>query len=461
MSEESGKMWIEYEPLDEVVRWPRNPKDHDIAEIGASFDRFGFADPFIKDEVTGQLLAGHGRLEALQEKQRAGEEPPGRVVVSQAGLWMVPVVRGVGFESTSEAEAFLLAHNQLTIKGGWNDAELDEMIKDQFERSQLDGMGFDPDQFFEDLPDLGLPDSIEMDPESEEYPEGEQEGEQEAGGSLETVEDIHDTLDDIPEVKAPVTARGDVWALGDHRLMCGDSQDREDVDLLMGGRKAAMVLTDPPYAIYGSSSGIGADIADDKMIRPFFLGLCSTIHRILSTFGHSYINCDWRSWATIWWAMNSNGLSPKNMIIWDKGKAGLGSSYMHCHELIAFSAKLPPAKAMQSSVRTGQRLVRASNIMRHNRVSNKSRQHNAAKPIQMLIDIIQNSSDPKDLVVDLFCGSGSTMIAAEECGRVCFTMDLEPKWVDVAVARWEKVTGRKAELVTGKPKRRRKKKSNG
>ena len=439
----SRRMWIEYVPLKDVVRWPRNPKAHDLGGIGASFDRFGYADPIIRDDTSGKLVAGHGRLETLEEKERAGEDPPDRIVLDETGQWLVPVVRGIAFKDETEAEAYLLAHNHLTEKGGWIQDELDELLKKHAESiGGFSGMGWNPDTFL-DEPVVPTPEPGPLEPTEE--PQNAPQGQ----------EDPDPTLDYIPEVTTPRAQPGDVWALGDHRILCGDAQERTDVDRLLGRKKAAMVLTDPPFAIYGSSSGIGADVADDKMIRPFFRGLCQTIQRILPRFGHAYIHCDWRSWSTIWWAMQASGLSPKNMIVWDKGDAGLGSSYIHCHELIAFCAKLPPAKTMKSSEKTGQRLVRSPNIVRHGRVHGEDRQHNAAKPVKVLIDLITNSSDPQDIVVDLFMGSGSTMIAAEQCGRACYSMELEPKWVDVSIARWEKLTGKKAKRMG--PRTRKKK----
>lgn len=433
-------MRIEYVPLAEIATWDRNPKDHDLPGLAASFERWGMTQPIVRDEATGRLVAGHGRLEVLAEKKANGEDPPARVTTNGKD-WLIPVVCGVAFESEHEAEAYLLADNQLSIVGGWKEEELADLLREHAPDGLI-GMGWDPSDFLDpdSLPEFPPADTTAG---AQESPQGAQE------------EPEPDHLDNIPAIATPRAKAGEVWALGDHRVMVGDSQDDADVDRLMGKKRPAMVLTDPPFAIYGSSTGIGADIADDKMIRPFFRGLCATIQRLLPRFGHAYIHCDWRSYPTIWWAMNATGLSPKNMIIWDKGDTGLGSSYFHCHELIVFCAKLPPAKAMKSSEKAGQRLVYRPNIMRHGRVTGKDRQHNAAKPVKALIELIQNSSEPGDLVLDLFCGSGSTLIAAERAGRACYTMDLEPKWVDVTIARWEALTGKKAKRLGARTRRRK------
>jgi hypothetical protein len=114
-----GDLRIEYVSLAEISGWPGNPKRHDLAGIGGSIDRWGFNDPLVRDERTGQLVEGHGRLAALEQRQRTGGPPPGHVRVD-GGTWLVPVVRGVSFETEAEAEGYLLAHNQLPASGGWD-----------------------------------------------------------------------------------------------------------------------------------------------------------------------------------------------------------------------------------------------------------------------------------------------------------------------------------------------------
>lgn len=453
------RMRIEYVLLEDVARWPRNPKAHDLGLISASFDRFGYADPIILDETTGQLVAGHGRLETLQLKQESGERQPSRILTDSEGKWLVPVVRGVAFEDETEAEAFLLAHNQATIVGGWNQNELEEMLRDHTATAAgFGGMGWDPDMFASLTPqppdlDALLSPEAPTQPEPEKAPQKGKEAPKTTRPTIPTPEGA----DEIPEIAPPRAKAGDVWALGKHRVMVGDSLVREDLDKLLAGAQVNLVCQDPPFAIYGSSTGIGADIADDKMIRPFFRAMVGEVQRLLPRFGHAYFCCDWRSWSTIWWAMTTGGLAPKNMIVWDKGDQGLGSSYSHCHELVAFCAKLPPPKAMKSSEATGQRIILRPNMQRYPRVTGEDRLHNAAKPVGMLVEFIQNSSDPGDRVLDMFCGSGSTLIGCDVAGRVCYTMDLDPKWVDVTIARWEKMTGLKAELLTsdGQPRTRR------
>lgn len=247
----------------------------------------------------------------------------------------------------------------------------------------------------------------------------------------------------------PVTKAGDVWILGEHRIACIDTFVDAQRRALLEERAIDCVMTDPPYAIYGSSTGIGADIADDKMVRPFFEKLARTLVEHVRMFGHVYICCDWRSYAALWDGAKRAGLTPKNCIVWDKLSSGLGSMYANTHEFAAFFAALPVATAMKSTARRGQRQVHKPNLVRYPRVTGKDRQHNAAKPIALFSDLIENSTDHGELVLDPFLGSGTAILACEKIGRRCIGIDVEPKWCDVAVRRWEELTGRKAERRAG------------
>lgn len=136
---------VEYVALSEVARWPRNPKKHDEPGLDASLERFGFTEPLVLDEKSGRLVAGHGRLEALQRRSAAGKATPLNIAVrGRDQEWMVPVVRGISFKDVTEAEAYLLASNRLTEVGGWDDATLAKMLQDLSESASLEGTGFAP-----------------------------------------------------------------------------------------------------------------------------------------------------------------------------------------------------------------------------------------------------------------------------------------------------------------------------
>jgi hypothetical protein len=159
------KLWIDYVSLDTLKRWERNPKDHDLGELGRSLSRFGFVMPILIDERSNKIAAGHGRIDTLLQRREMGESPPARIDV-QDGEWMVPVVRGVNFNSDGEMEAYAVADNRLVERGGWDEPALTAVLKDLAEGPGLDGTGYDEDDLdallaftsmmgeFEDLPDL-------------------------------------------------------------------------------------------------------------------------------------------------------------------------------------------------------------------------------------------------------------------------------------------------------------------
>lgn len=244
---------------------------------------------------------------------------------------------------------------------------------------------------------------------------------------------------DVPEVA--VTQPGDVWEVGPHRVMCGDSFDPEARARLLEGVTVGLVITDPPFAIYGSSSGISSNIADDRMVRPFFHGLCRALADSVPVFCHVYVHCDWRSYSTLWEASRDSGLAPKNCLVWDKGASGLGSMWANTHEFVVFFVREPETKAMTSGAPSGHRQVHHSNVLRYDRPRGDDREHNAAKPVPMLAEIAELASDPGAVVLDLFGGSGSTLIAAAQTERRGFVMEEKPGWCDVILARAQRLTG--------------------
>jgi DNA modification methylase len=137
-------------------------------------------------------------------------------------------------------------------------------------------------------------------------------------------------------------------------------------------------------------------------------------------------------------------LEPKNCIIWDKGGGGMGNNYANTYEMVGFYTNMPKRTAMHSTEQAGQRPVFQPNMVRVNRVIGEERQHNAAKPVDLISFNIEPSIDEGELVVDWFLGSGSTLIAAEKLGRVCYGMEIDPKYVQVAIERWQNYTGQKA-----------------
>lgn len=216
---------IEYLPLDTITPAIRNPKRHDIDGIANSIRRFGFTQPALRDERTGRLVAGHGRLQAAVALRDAGETPPAGITVDSDGTWLAPVVRGWASRSDTEAEAYLVADNRWTEIGGWDNTELASLLQDvAASDAELAAIaGYSDEDLEHLLADLGpeeLPPAGATDP------------------------------DDIPPPPAdPITKPGDLWLLGQHRVLCGDSTDIAAVEQMLDGGRADCMWTDPPYGV--------------------------------------------------------------------------------------------------------------------------------------------------------------------------------------------------------------------
>ncbi len=413
------------EAIDKVRPHPANPRRGDLEAIEASIAVNGFYGAVIAQASTGLIVVGNHRYRAAVAR----------------GATKIPVIRIVCDDV--DAEKMAAADNRTHDLGtGYDPTQLVAQLERIMAGSagSLDGSGYTAIDF------------SKLEEEAAAIAESARRGLDGAGAApppplaTDDEEDLDDERRWPPLPNTPTTQEGDIWILGEHRIMCGDAFSLANRRELIGREVVSLGLMDPPYAIYGSSSGIGADIADDKMIRPFFDQLGRIIMATVAEFAHVYICCDWRSYPTIAYAMKAADLSPKNLIVWDKA-GGLGSMYANCHELISFHAKLPPPTAMRSTTKRGQKQVLASNIVRMNRVPPKDRKHNAAKPVQLFEWLIDNSSEPGDLVVDLFLGSGTAVIAAEKQARRCYGFELAPKYVDLVVSRWEALTGKKGQRI--------------
>ena len=377
-------------PTQDVRPYEKNAKRHaksQVRKVADSIREFGWAQPLAVD-ASGTLIVGHCRLEAAK----------------LLGLKEVPVVVMDGL-TAAQVRALRLADNRLN-ESAWDMGLVIEELKGLTVEA-LDLTGFSRDLVLE--PSAGQ--------------------------------------DDAPTPpKRPVTRLGDVYSLGDHRLMCGDSTKGEDVARLMGGERADMVFTDPPYCLFGNSTGMSG-ISDDKMVSSFFLEVINACRLNTKVFGHAYVFCDWKSYAAWMRAAVEGEMAMKNLVVWDKGSGGLGSNYQSCHEFAIFLSNDPKRKLMAGK-QAGCRIVRGKpNIWRYPRPKGEDRQHNAAKPVDMISEAIGNSSDKGETVLDLFGGSGSTIIACEKVGRKCLMMEMEPGYCDVIVTRWERMTGRKAKLL--------------
>lgn len=292
---------------------------------------------------------------------------------------------------------------QFIIKDNVGFGEWDwEMLANEWDAEQLDDWGLDIPAF---------DDPKELEAEEDDY--------------------------EMPDQITTDIVLGDLFEIGPHRLLCGDSTDSDAVGRLMNGEKADMVFTDPPYALFGNSTG--AAVADDKMIRPFFLLIGTSIMKATKKFAHFYSCLDWKSWAAVLETYQKAGLTVKNMIVWDKGSGALGQAYRSQHELIMFGLcgnngiSITGTSGVESKYQ-----IKDTNVWTVKR-ENKQGMHAALKPQELIQKAVQNSSFADELVLDLFLGSGSTMVAAQQLKRKCYGMEMEPKYCQVIVDRMLKL----------------------
>lgn len=254
---------------------------------------------------------------------------------------------------------------------------------------------------------------------------------------VEQLDAVEDDFE-IPETIETDIVLGDLFEIGDHRLLCGDSTDSDAVGQLMNGQKADMVFTDPPYALFGNSTGV-ANVVDDNMVRPFFKNIMKMCQQNTKIFGHIFMCCDWHSAFSIETCAREVGLKAKNMCIWDKGDGGVGAMYQQCYEIIWFFDNSPQSNKTMGKTKAGVITVNGvPNIWRFQRVTG-DREHNAQKPVEMIKVPISNGTKDRQSVLDLFLGSGSTMVAAHQLKRKCYGMELDPKYCQVIIDRMRKL----------------------
>ena len=378
---------IEMVSIGQLLPYARNARTHDdaqVAQIAASIKEFGFNNPIlIADDQS--IVAGHGRLAAARK----------------LGLTEVPVVR-LSHLSDTQRKAYILADNRLALNAGWDN----DLLKLELQELEIEGV---------DLEMLGF---------SKEELDG-------LLNSLEPTEGLTDE-DAVPETpEEPITKPGDIWILGKHRLMCGDSTSVDAVDRLMNGDKADMVFTDPPYNIdYQGVKDKREKIKNDKMPDSKFVDFLS---QSLMGCEVMYVCCSWHYAHLFREAMINIARKPKAMIVWNKvNPAQHLDKYFKQHEIIFYYGDYGGHKTLRGDVWT---LKRQKNTV-----------HPTMKPVE-LIEMAMTDNPSKHIVYDGFGGSGSTLIACEKTGRSCRTMELDPKYCDVIVKRWEEFTGKKAELA--------------
>lgn len=382
---------IETLPIGDLMPYANNARTHSpeqVAQIAASIREFGFTNPVLIDREGG-IVAGHGRVMAAQS----------------LGLVSVPCLR-VDWLTEAQKRAYVLADNRLALNAGWDEALLaTELRALEAEDFDLSLIGFGDDE----LADLLFEAPVAQNDE-----------------------------DDVPEApETPVTKLGDVWVLGKHRIMCGDSTNAEQVKTLLGGGVPHLMVTDPPYGVEYDPSRtsdnpnkagkvLNDDRADWREAWALFPG------------DVAYVWHATRFTSLILESLEACGFEYRAMIVWAKDRFTFGRGHYHWQHEQAWYVVKNGATGHWNGARNQSTLW-----------SIKSREdnghgHGTQKPIECMKRPIENNSKTGDSIYEPFSGSGTTIIASEQTGRRCYAMELSEKYVDVAVIRWQKFTGQQA-----------------
>lgn len=375
---------IEQVSVSTLIPYARNSRTHSdeqVSQIAGSIREFGFTNPVLID-ADGTIIAGHGRVMAAKK----------------LGLETVPCIR-LGHLTPSQVRAYVIADNKLALNAGWDD----QMLRSELESLQEDGFNMDLTGFSDkELAELLEPEVVdgETDP------------------------------DQTPEVPVePITKLGDVWILGNHRLMCGDSTSIDAVKRLMNESKVDLVFTDPPYNVaFNGRSGKHEVIANDNLAKEDFDQFIGEVLRTIKAVDAPayYIWCNWKFYATL-----QRELEYKACIVWAKNVFGMGNNYRHQHEFCLFNGDIDSDIKDESDLWS---VKKDTNYI-----------HPTQKPVELSERALSNHRNAKN-ILDLFGGSGSTLIGCEKMNRRAFVMELDPKYCDVIVKRWEDFTGKKAVL---------------
>ena len=386
-------------PIDQINPAAYNPRkdlqpgDPEYEKLKRSMQEFGYVEPIVWNKRTGNIVGGHQRYKVLLDM---GAQEIDCVVVD--------------LDETKE-RALNIALNK--ISGEWDLPKLKDLMQ------ELDTGEFD----------------IEL-----------------TGFGMDEIEDLMTQFhvpgeiieDDVPEPPdEPITKPGDLWILGRHRLLCGDSTDRETVEKLMNGAELEIVYTDPPYSSGGyqesgkTSGSIGArggkKIENDNLSTRGYISLMDRV-LALSRKAHTiFIFCDWKMWATNQDIAEAKGYRVRNMIVWDKCHMGMGMPFRNQHELCLFGSKLA------GKIGDGK----TPNVISVPR--DRESKHATPKPVELIKPMLNQIEG--NTVYDPFGGSGSTLIACEQLNRTCYMMELDPIYCDVIIKRWENFTGQKAVLA--------------
>lgn len=421
----AGRPQLTLMAISELKPHPRNPRKHgrtQIRAIARSIEAFGFNAPILVDSHN-RIVAGHGRLEAAK----------------LIGYTRVPVVC-LDHLSEPQARAYMLADNKLTDRSSWDETVVAMSLKELSALSldfEVEATGFE-------LPEIDL--RIQ---------------------SLEEPDDT-DKADEFSLASGPAVSRpGDLWLLDKHRLYCGSALDASVYDVVLGEERAAAVFTDPPYnvKIDGNVSGSGAikhrefAMASGEMTEVEFTGfIANSLEFMVANTRPGavlYAFMDWRHMGEILAAGRATGCELLNLCIWVKSNGGMGSLYRSRHELVFVFRN--GKQTHLNNVQLGRFGRNRTNVWHYpgaNAFPRRGRKsplelHPTVKPIALVADAIRDSTNRGDIVLDPFLGSGTTILAAERTGRRCYGIELDPIYVDTAIQRWQRLSGKEPRHITG------------
>lgn len=413
---------IEHIPIELIKPNPKNARTHtrqQLRKIQRSIEIMGFTNPVLVDE-NNVLLAGHGRILAAQ----------------MAGLTTAPVVK-FGHLSPAQKRAYLIADNAIAAAAGWDRellaTEVQELIELlPAEELDLSLIGLDVAEIDLLIADMGADSPVEA-----------------------------DALPPIP--RNPITRSGDLWKLGNHRLLCGDAREPSHLDRLLGGSSIAAAFCDVPYnlrvrSIVGRGRTKHSEFAcasgemSDPKFGTFLTTTLANAIRVSRPGAVHYVCMDWRHIETLLKVGREIYSDILNLVVWNKTNAGQGSFYRSQHELIAvFRAGDAPHK---NNIELGRFGRSRSNVWTYAGQNTFGRgrmdalmAHPTVKPTALVADALLDCTSRGDAVLDHFAGSGTILLAAEKVGRHAYALEIEPRYVDVAIKRWQDATKIDAVLI--------------
>jgi DNA modification methylase len=411
----SSRLALTYRAVGDLIPDPRNARTHpkrQIEQLRASIEAFGFTNPILAD-TEGRIIAGHGRLQAARAM----------------GLAEVPTIILSGL-SEAQKRALRIADNKIALNAGW---DLEILQKELSELASID---------------------VDIDPALTGFSTGE----------IDVILSASDPDDEvIPPVPAtPRTRPGDIWILGEHRVGCGDGRDPEYLQRVIGeGARVDAAFLDPPYNVriggHAVAAGSHREFAmasgemSEAQFRTFLADTLGAAARLSRDGAVHFVCMDWRHMDSVSAVASTIYGERLNLCVWNKSNAGMGSLYRSKHELIfVYRVGLAPHLNTVELGKHGRNRTNVWDYASVNSMRGSRREdlnlHPTVKPTGLVADAIQDVTRHRDLVLDVFLGSGTTLLAAERTGRRFRGVDIDPAYIDVAIERWSARTGREPRL---------------